>query len=74
MYLHPPNCLIQLVAELDHILERAVLQDIKEGWERMISKIIIVAEEERDNANIEVLLSFAPDNITDGNLLASAVH
>ena len=46
-----------------------VAQEIKEGWEPMVPKVIIVAEEERDNQSIEALLSTAPDNISNGNLL-----
>ena len=61
--------MIQLAAELDRIMQKGVSQDIKEGWGQMIPKVITVAEEERENQNIEALLSTAPDNISDGKLL-----
>ena len=61
--------MIQLAAELDWIMQKGVSQDIKEGWGQMIPKVITVAKEERENQNIEALLSTAPDNISDGKLL-----
>lgn len=61
--------MIQLAAELDRIMDNGVSQQIKEGWEEMISKIIIVAEEEQDNPTIEALLSTAPDKMSNGRLL-----
>ena len=61
--------MIQLAAELDRIMQKAVSQDIKEGWAQMIPKVIAVAEEERENQSIEALLSTAPDDISDGKFI-----
>ena len=61
--------MMQLVAELDRISQKTVSQDIKEGWLQMISKIIAVAEQEKENESIEAVLATVPDDISDGKFL-----
>ena len=61
--------MMQLGAELDRMSQKTVSQGIKEGWLEMISKIIAVAEDGKENESIEGVLATAPDDISDGKFL-----
>lgn len=60
--------LIQLTAEFDRVVGRRISQEIKEGWDDLVPKVIGIAQEEHDNDTIQTLLSIAPPDMTDGKL------
>ena len=58
--------LVQLTAELDRTMGRQISQELRKGWENLVPKVIATAEEETDNANIQIMISLAPSDMSDG--------
>ena len=56
---------LQLTAELDRAMGKKVSQDFREGWEKLVTTVITIAEE-CDNATIQTLIPLAPAALSDG--------
>ena len=64
---------MQLTAELDRTMGRQISQELREGWENLVPKVIATAEEETDNANIQAMILLAPADMSDGKCQVTTI-